>query len=182
MLSESIYHEIQFLLHSVILGIIITFVYGNIRVFRRVIPHNSFFISLEDLCFWIFVAIYIFLLQHRENNGVFRWFSVIGALVGMMLYKKSISRLYIKNMTIVLRKILKVVYLFFSYVFSPIYYVEAKILQFGKKLGRKCRHAIEIQKIRLTSHRKMIKMILCKQKKKRRKKERRKHEQKSTGS
>ncbi len=182
MLSESIYHEIQFLLHSVLLGIIITFVYDNIRVFRRVIPHNTFFISIEDLFFWIFVAIYIFLLQHRENNGVFRWFSVIGASLGMMLYRKSISRFYIKNMTIMLRKILKVFYLFFSYVFSPIYFVERKTLQFGKKIGHKGRHAVTKQKIRLTSYGKMIKMTLCKRKKKHRKKERSKHEQKSAGS
>lgn len=60
MLSESIYHEIQFLLHSVFLGIIITFVYDNIRVVRRVIPHKTIFVSIEDLFFWIFVAIYIF--------------------------------------------------------------------------------------------------------------------------
>lgn len=182
MLSESIYHEMQFLLHSFILGIIITFVYDNIRVLRRVISHNAFFLSVEDLFFWIFVAVYIFLLQHRENNGVFRWFSVIGAFLGMIIYRKSISNFYIKYMTIIWKKILKFSYLFFSYLFSPIYYLERKILQFAKKIGHRGRHMATANKIRLTSYRKMIKMTLCKQKKKHRKKERRKHEQKIVGS
>lgn len=182
MLSESIYHEIQFLLHSFLLGIIITFVYDNIRVARRVIPHNTLFVSIEDLFFWIFVAIYIFLLQHRENNGIFRWFSVIGAFLGMILYRISISGFYIKNMTILLSKVLKGLYIFFSYVFSPIYFVERKTMQFGKKTGRGIGHVLNRQKIRLTSYRKIVKMTLCKQKKKNRKKERRKHGQKSTGS
>ena len=182
MLSESIYHEIQFLLHSFLLGIIITFVYDNIRVVRRVIPHKAIFVSVEDLFFWIFVAIYIFLLQHRENNGIFRWFSVIGAFSGMLLYRMLISRIYIKYMTILLRKVFKIMYLFFSYLFSPIYFVEKKTLQFGKKLGHKGRHAMAMQKIRLTSYGKMFKITLCKQKKNPRRKERRKHEQKSAGS
>lgn len=170
MLSQSIYHEIQFLLDSVLLGIIISFVYDNIRVIRRVIPHNTFFISVEDLLFWIFVAIYIFLLQHRENNGIFRWFSVIGALVGMMVYRKIAGRFYIKNMTIVLRKVLKLLYVFFSTVLSPIYYVEKKTLHLGKKTGRGIRHILSRQKIRLTSYGKTLKMTLCKRKKKHRKK------------
>lgn len=170
MLSESIYHEIQFLLHSVLLGIIITFVYDNIRVVRRVVPHKSFFVSVEDLFFWIFVAIFIFLLQHRENNGVFRWFSVVGALAGMILYRKLVSNFYIKNMTVILRKLLKLLYLFFSYAFSPIYYVEKKTMQLGKKTGRGIRSVARRQKIRLTSYGKTIKMTLCKRKKKHRRK------------
>lgn len=182
MLSESIYQEIQFLLHSFLLGIIITFVYDNIRVFRRVIRHNNFFISIEDLFFWIMAAICIFLLQYRENDGVFRWFSVIGAFLGMLLYRKTISQFYIRHMTFLFRKIVKAIYLFFAYLFSPIYFLERKILQLFKKAGHKGRHALAMQKIRLTSYGKMIKITLCKHKRKHRKKGRRKHEQKDSRS
>lgn len=182
MLSESIYQEVQFLLHSFFLGIVITFIYDNIRVFRRVIRHNTFFISIEDLFFWILVAICIFLLQHRENDGVFRWFSVIGAFLGMLLYRKTISKFYMKHMTFLFQKSLKAVYIFFSYLFSPIYFLERKTLQFAKKMGHRGRHALAVQKIRLTSYGKMIKMTLCKHKRKCRKKGRGKHEQKDSRS
>lgn len=182
MLSESIYQEIQFLLHSLLLGVIITFVYDNIRVFRRVIRHNVFFISIEDLFFWTLVALSIFGLQHRENNGVFRWFSVIGAFIGMLLYRKLLSQFYIKYMTVLLRKVLKIAYLFFSYLFSPIYYVEKKVLRLAKAAGRKSRHTLAMQKIRLTSYMKMIKITLCKHKRKHHKKRRREHEQKDSRS
>ena len=182
MLSQSINHEIQFLLHSFLLGAVITFVYDNIRVLRRVLRHNVFFVSLEDMMFWIAVAISIFLLHHRENNGIFRWFSILGALVGMLLYRKLFSSLYVNNMTIVLGKILHILYLFFETVLSPIYFVEKKISQFIKMIGRKTRHEISLRKIRLTSYKKMIKMTLCKRKKKQAKKKRRKHEQKDSRS
>ena len=177
MLSESIYHEIHFLLYSFALGIIITFVYDNIRVLRRVIRHNTFFVSLEDLFFWIGVACSIFLLQHRENNGIFRWFSVAGAFLGMMVYKGTLSRFYIKNMTILLRKLLKMLYIFFSWLFSPVYYIERKTGQIFRKAGSYAHQKAVKQKIRLTSKRKMIKMTLCKHKKRKSGSERREHEQ-----
>ena len=177
MLSESIYHEIRFLLYSLVLGIIITFVYDNIRVFRRVLRHNTFMVSVEDLFFWIGVSLSVFLLQHWENNGVFRWFSVAGAFVGMLLYRRIVSRFYIKNMTIVLRKLLKILYLFFGQLFSPIYYIEKKAGRLLKKTGSFTRQKMMKQKIRLTSKRKMIRMTLCKHKKRRSDSERRRHEQ-----
>ena len=178
MLSESIYHELRFLLYSFLLGVIITFVYDNIRVFRRVLRHNNFFISIEDLFFWIGVSLSVFLLQHKENNGIFRWFSVVGAFLGMLIYRKIFSRFYIKQMTILLRKMLKILYLFFSYLFSPIYFVERKIGNLMKRAGRKIATSASKQKIRLTSRKKVIKMTLCKHKEKKRS-GRRVHEQKN---
>lgn len=177
MLSESIYHEIRFLIYSVVLGIFITFVYDNIRVLRRVIRHNTFFVSVEDLFFWIGVALSIFLLQHRENEGMFRWFSVAGAFLGMISYRGTLSRFYIKNMTILLRKVLKATYIFFSWLLSPIYYIEEKTHRMIKKAGRYARQKAAKQKIRLTSKRKMIKMTLCKHKKRKDDSERRVHGQ-----
>ncbi len=182
MLSESIYGEVQFLVHAVLLGIVITFVYDNIRVIRRVIRHNTFFISMEDLFFWIWVSLAVFLLQHKENDGIFRWFSVIGGFLGMLVYRKIISRFYVTKMTILLRKLLHILYLFFSYLFSPIYFVEKKTGNFLKKIWRTVTHTLTVQKIRLTHKRKMIKMTLCKHKKKQCKKERDKNEQKNSRS
>ncbi|MBQ8040537.1 MAG: spore cortex biosynthesis protein YabQ [Lachnospiraceae bacterium] len=178
MLSQSIYQEIQFLFYSLCLGVIITFVYDNIRVLRRVLRHNNFFVSLEDLLFWVVAAIAIFLLQHKENNGVFRWFSIIGAFVGMLLYRKILSNFYIRNMTVILKHLLRWLYLLFSYLFSPIYYLEGKGMQFFKYVSRMGKHALMMQKIRLTSYGKMIKMTLCKRKKKKG----RRHEQKDSRS
>lgn len=182
MLSESIYQEVSFLLHSFLLGIIITFVYDNFRVVRRVIRHNIFFISVEDFLFWIGVAISVFLLQHRENEGVFRWFSVVGAALGMLIYKGLLSDFYLKHMTVLLRKIVTLLYIFFSYLFSPIYFLERKIGTFAKKLGGHSKQAAQKQKIRLTSYGKMIKMTLCKRKDGKKRSERRVHEQKHNRS
>lgn len=98
--------ENLFLLHSALLGIYLAFVYDSIRIFRRLIPHNVFFISLEDIAYWIYLAAEVFLLMYRESNGLLRWFAVLGAAVGIFLYKKLVGRYYVHYVSLFLEKIL----------------------------------------------------------------------------
>jgi len=101
--------ENQFLLHALIMGIFITFLYDILRILRRVIPHGSFLVSLEDLVFWIYCAAEVFLMMYHESNGNLRWFAVIGALAGMILYIKLVSRFFVKYVSLGLGKLLKVI-------------------------------------------------------------------------
>ncbi len=95
-------NESTFLLHALLTGVLITFIYDGIRIFRRVIPHNSFFVSLEDLGFWIYCGGLVFLLMYHEGNGELRWFAVCGAIAGMLLYRKLFSALFVKYASLVL--------------------------------------------------------------------------------
>ena len=98
--------ENLFLLHSTILGVYLAFVYDTIRIFRRLISHNIFFISLEDVIYWIYLAAEVFLLMYRESNGMLRWFAVLGAGTGIFLYKKLLWRYYVHYISRFLQKIL----------------------------------------------------------------------------
>ena len=55
-MSQDIMNEVYFLGGSVFMGIVITFVYDFILIGRRIIPHSLFFLSLEDLFFWVACA------------------------------------------------------------------------------------------------------------------------------
>lgn len=81
-MSQSIIDEVTFLLHSFLMGILITFVYDGFIIMRRLIRHNLFLISVEDLIFWIACAIGVFYMLYEENNGILRWFAVFGAALG----------------------------------------------------------------------------------------------------
>ena len=98
--------ENLFLLHSAILGVYLAFVYDTVRIFRRLISHNIFFISLEDVIYWIYLAAEVFLLMYRESNGMLRWFAVLGAGTGIFLYKKLLGRYYVHYVSRFLQKIL----------------------------------------------------------------------------
>jgi len=95
-MSQSIIDEVTFLLHSFLMGILITFVYDGFIIMRRLIRHNLFLISVEDLIFWIACAIGVFYMLYEENNGILRWFAVFGAALGMAAYKKSVSPFLVK--------------------------------------------------------------------------------------
>lgn len=99
--------ENEFLLHALLMGIFITFVYDILRILRRVIPHKGFMVSLEDLGFWFYCGEKVFLMMYHESDGNLRWFAVIGALVGMILYKKAVSPWFVKYVSLGLEKVLK---------------------------------------------------------------------------
>lgn len=97
--------ENVFLLYALLMGIFITFLYDILRIFRRVIPHGNFLVSLEDIAFWIYCAAEVFLLMYRESNGTLRWFAVLGAMVGMLAYKKLVSPFLVKYVSLILQKL-----------------------------------------------------------------------------
>lgn len=112
-------NENEFLLHAFIMGVFITFVYDILRIFRRVFPHRKFMVSLEDIIFWIYCGAEVFLLMHRESNGTLRWFAVLGALTGMLLYKKLVSILFVKWVSFVLQKLVYVLLKIGKILFTP---------------------------------------------------------------
>ena len=85
-MSSQIVEETLFLYHAVLLGVFVAVIYDIIRIFRRVINHNRFFISLEDILYWVFCAWEVFYLLYKESSGVLRWFAILGIAFGMFLY------------------------------------------------------------------------------------------------
>ena len=132
--------ENQFLLHALYMGIYITFVYDLLRIFRRVIPHGQFMVSFEDILFWIYCAVEVFLLMHHESNGTLRWFAVLGALVGMLLYRRLASPYLVKYASLFLQKIVKVVVKFGSIILRPFTSITKKLASTAKETGRKAKN------------------------------------------
>ena len=129
-------NENEFLLHALLMGIFITFVYDILRIFRRVISHNAFFVSLEDLGFWIYCGAEVFLLIYHESNGMLRWFAVLGALVGMMLYKKLMSPFLVKYVSLLLSKMMKIIGKILHLVFRPFEILLKKAGKGAYRVGR----------------------------------------------
>lgn len=156
--------ENQFLLHALLMGVFITFVYDLLRILRRVIPHGSFFVSLEDMFFWIYCAAEVFLMMYHEGNGTLRWFAVLGALVGMLLYKKLFSELLVKYVSMLLKKVLGILGKILAFVFRPFRFLWKKTAHAtGKATGgvrRFFRRIGRALKLRLTNFKKMLKISL----------------------
>lgn len=161
-MSQEIIQEVTFFLHSVFMGLLITFVYDWILVFRKLVKHGSVLISVEDFIFWLVCGIAVFYMLYRENNGVLRWFAVVGASLGMLLYKAIIRDRFIYIMSTCIHKILWFVFRIIQIVLKPLkclFFKVKRILHFIAKKMKKCQ---EFVKKRLTVCIKTLKMVLCK--------------------
>lgn len=154
-------NENVFLLYALLMGIFITFVYDILRIFRRVIPHGNFLISLEDIGFWIYCAAKVFVLMYHESNGTLRWFAVLGALAGMFAYKKLVSPFFVKYTSLVLKKLFGILGKFGKFVCKPLFFAAKKAGKAANaaknRVSHRKSHLKWFLKKKLTFLRKMLK-------------------------
>lgn len=74
--------EVSVFLQAVLAGNIILLVYCCLRVFRRIIRHGLFWVSMEDFLFWLWTGFYLFGKIYDTSDGSIRWFFVTGILAG----------------------------------------------------------------------------------------------------
>ena len=154
-------NENIFLFYALLMGIFITFIYDILRIIRRVIPHGTLLVSLEDIVFWIYCGVKVFLLMYHESNGTLRWFAILGALVGMILYKKTISPFFVKYVSLLLQKILHIMGKIGRIIIKPFVILIKKAksahIKRKNKSSRLKLHMKWILKKKLTFLRKMLK-------------------------
>lgn len=161
-MSGTIVDEVMFLLDSFILGAVITCIYDGFLILRRLIKHNMLFVSLEDLIFWAVCAVGVFYVLYEENNGILRWFAVVGASLGMAVYKKTLSPLVIRMMTKALREIFCGILAVIRFIFAPLAFLCGKVRAGGRGVRRRGVRLVKYIKKKLTACKKVLNIILCK--------------------
>lgn len=162
-MSQDIVQEIIFFLHSILIGLIITFAYDWILVLRKLFTHGMFLISVEDFIYWFVCGISVFYMLYRENNGILRWFAVVGAALGMMIYKTIIKNRFVNIVSKCIHKIMWFVFRVIQVVLKPLkclFFAARRCVRF---VWRKLKKVKLFIKKRLTVCLKTIRMILCKQ-------------------
>ena len=156
--------ENEFLLHALFMGVFITFIYDLLRIFRRVVPHRGFFVSAEDLLFWIYCGEEVFLLMYHESDGTLRWFAVFGALTGMFLYRKLASPFFVKYVSMALNRMLRLLGRVLNWLSKPLKVLFRRtgtiVGKAGHRAGRWLRQLRRMLKIRLTYFLKKLKMTI----------------------
>ena len=162
-MSQDIVQEIIFFLHSILIGLIITFAYDWILVLRKLFTHGMFLISVEDFIYWFVCGISVFYMLYRENNGVLRWFAVMGAALGMLFYKGMIKNRFVNIMSTCIYKIMWFIFRVIQVVLKPgkcLFSAARRCVRFAMKKLKKVKVFI---KKRLTGFIKTLRMVLCKQ-------------------
>lgn len=92
MVSREIYSQGILLASCVGLGAWLMVCYDLLRIFRMLLPHKSWAVSLEDLLYWMYVTWSAFSLLYRQNDGGLRGCAIGGMFLGMVCYDKAVSR------------------------------------------------------------------------------------------
>ena len=161
-MSQDIIQEVTFFLHSVVMGVVITFVYDWFLILRKLIKHNMFWISFEDFLFWTACGLGVFYMLYRENNGVLRWFTVLGATFGMILYKLLASKIFVHIMYSIIYKIMWFLFRIVQIVVKPLKCILSFIKRIAIILKNKLKKCQNFIKNKLTCILKTLKMVLCK--------------------
>ena len=131
--SETIGNEAVFFLLSVFCGMGLVLVYDIFRIFRRIVTHGNAWVGIEDVLYWIFCTVAVFLLLYQKNDGMMRAFAFVGILFGGAIYHFIFSSFVVKLSVRILKTILR-----------PFVKIGKKILLFLWKQLKKIYKAIKM--------------------------------------
>ena len=155
MVSAGIYEELALLGCFFLVGVFLAASYDVLRILRGMIPHSAFFINLEDLLYWIYVAVVVFVQLYDKNAGRLRGYVFGSLLAGMLIYAASFGRICVPPLIRFLQRVLGV-------LLRPVRRLAAFLHRKRKKGQDFCGKVWTCQKKRLKKLWKMVKMSLCK--------------------
>ena len=108
MINEIIYWELYALVVSFFNGVLLAWIYDNIRAFRRIVRHKTVvFMSVEDIIYGIYAGLSVFVMCFKVADGIIRGFIIMGIAVGAFLYFKFLSSFYIRWSVRIIKFLLK---------------------------------------------------------------------------
>jgi len=89
------------------LGAMLMFIYGIIKLIRAYIKHMGIIIALEDILYWIMAGISMFFLLYKEDAGSIRWFALALVICGMYIYYILVEKLILSTVKNSIKRLLK---------------------------------------------------------------------------
>jgi len=109
-------------LASALGGAVLGILFDALRAIRKLVRHKTAATAAEDALFWIVATLLMFWLLMQINDGAFRFYPLLGAVLGVVLYVMTLSKLVIKMLVAAL-----------CVIFLPV-----KKAKMGLKWGLKC--------------------------------------------
>lgn len=136
----SMSNQARLFLTAVLIGGFAGFAYDIFRVLRIIVKHGNILTHIEDIIYWLLVSGVTLYFSLNKNYGEIRAFSILGVLLGMLLYFLTLSRLVMKISVAVvnlLQKIFTFAIKIITFPFRMLYKIFFKPIMFIKKLLRK---------------------------------------------
>lgn len=82
-------------LHFLLLGLVLGILYDIFKILRNIFQSNVL-IFFIDVTYFLICSIITFVLSVLVNSGNMRYFTIQGELLGIVLYKMTLSRIIFK--------------------------------------------------------------------------------------
>lgn len=101
-------------------GIMMGMFYDLIRVFRKIIHHPNWVVQMEDLLYWVTCGGFAFTMIYWRNYGQIRSFIFLGIIIGLILYFCTVSILFMKITTKLIKMAKRVINQVIHFILIPI--------------------------------------------------------------
>lgn len=106
-------------LSTVYAGLIIGFLYDCCRMIRKMIRAGVAVTGILDLLFWSIIGVLSFLVLYYVNDGNVRIYTLLGFVVGWILYLLSLSRFVMKTLNWIYDTLAKLIHWLVKIILWP---------------------------------------------------------------
>lgn len=85
--------EMLIFLTAFLTGLFLRVAYRCLECLRDLVKHSMLAVGLEDLFYWIFAELYVFVQIYHTSSGSIRWYYVLGIVVGASLMSRFFRKL-----------------------------------------------------------------------------------------
>lgn len=151
-MENSLLHQCGIFAYCIFFGVITAIIFDTFRVLRRIVKTGVMITFLEDMLFWIIVAILFFALSLKISNGEIRFFMLIGVILGATAYFLTISSFIIQIAVKIVNVLKRIGAIFINVIVfplrcfirllnKPIFFV----MSFGKKGIKSLKNRLHIE-------------------------------------
>lgn len=103
-------------------GAAIFFVYDLFRLLRKKSGYLALFTHIQDVVFWLVAFSIMFFVVFFVNNGTVRFYEILGAALGALLYGFALSGWVLKLLDGLIDVLSKIFRIFLKILLTPLYF------------------------------------------------------------
>ncbi|MCL2592766.1 MAG: spore cortex biosynthesis protein YabQ [Defluviitaleaceae bacterium] len=130
----SMSYQVRLFLFTILIGAFLGIIYDIFRILRKAFKHGKLLTNIEDIIYWLFVTFVMFYLMLNRNYAEIRFFVILGAFSGMIVYFLTISRFVRKIAIIVIGFAIKIILIPLKIIFKILKFPVMLIFKMLKKI------------------------------------------------
>lgn len=123
-----VYYQLYAFLATFYGGIVIGFMYDIYKIYRSMLNLKKYITAIQDILFWVAISIVAISVLIYSNDGNVRGYSILGFILGALVYNILLSKIVVKTIEVFLdaiKKVLYGIYMRLRKIFNSIYNIIA---------------------------------------------------------